>query len=66
VYLLHLLELEKPRTEVSPLTSGDIPQITRRSWSYPKLILTGGSLAVIAIALIWFTERAFDLRLLTL
>ncbi len=35
----------------------------RRSWSYPRLVLTGGSLAVIAIALVWFTERAFDLRL---
>lgn len=35
----------------------------RRSWSYPRLILTGGSLAVIAFALIWFTERAFDLQL---
>ncbi len=35
----------------------------RRSWSYPRLVLTGGSLAVIAIALVWFTERAFDVRL---
>lgn len=38
----------------------------RRSWSYSKLVLTGGSLAVIAIALVWFTERAFDLQLLPL
>jgi hypothetical protein len=30
------------------------------------LVLTGGSLTVIAIALIWFTERAFDLQLLPL
>ncbi|MGE0643597.1 MAG: HupE/UreJ family protein [Nitrospira sp.] len=36
--------------------------LIRRSWSYPKLILTGGSLTVIAIALIWFTERAFELQ----
>jgi hypothetical protein len=35
----------------------------RRSWSYPRLVLTGGSLVVIAIALIWFTERAFNVRL---
>ena len=35
----------------------------RRSWSYPRLVLTGGSLAVIAIALVWFTERAFDVQL---
>ena len=37
--------------------------LIRCSWSYPRLVLTGGSLAVIAIALIWFTERAFDLQL---
>ncbi|HWF61377.1 MAG TPA: HupE/UreJ family protein [Nitrospira sp.] len=35
----------------------------RRSWFYPRLVLTGGSLAVIAIALVWFTERAFDVQL---
>jgi hypothetical protein len=38
--------------------------LIRRTWSYPRLILTGGSMTVIAIALIWFTERAFDLQLL--
>ena len=37
--------------------------LIRQTWSYPRLILTGGSLAVIAIALVWFTERAFDLSL---
>jgi hypothetical protein len=37
--------------------------LLRESWSYPRLVLTGGSLAVIAIALVWFTERAFDLQL---
>ncbi len=37
--------------------------VLRRSWSYPRLVLTGGSLAVIIIALVWFTERAFDLEL---
>ncbi len=40
--------------------------LLRRSWSYPRLVLTGGSLAVIAIALVWFTERAFDLQLFPL
>lgn len=40
--------------------------LLRRSWSYPRLVLNGGSLAVIAIALVWFTERAFDLRLFPL
>jgi hypothetical protein len=38
--------------------------LLRCSWSYPRLVLTGGSLAVIAIALVWFTERAFDFQLL--
>jgi hypothetical protein len=38
----------------------------RDSWSYPRLVLKGGSLAVIAIALVWFTERAFDLQLFPL
>ena len=37
--------------------------LIRRSWTYPRFILTGGSVAVIAIALVWFTERAFDLQL---
>ncbi|OQW31341.1 MAG: hypothetical protein A4E19_20445 [Nitrospira sp. SG-bin1] len=40
--------------------------LIRRTWSYPRLVLTGGSLAVIAIALVWFTERAFDLQLFPL
>ena len=40
--------------------------LIRRSWSYPRLVLTGGSLVVIAIALVWFTERAFDLQLFPL
>lgn len=40
--------------------------LIRRSWSYPRLVLTGGSLAVIAIALVWFTERAFSLQLFPL
>lgn len=35
-------------------------------WAYPKPALNGGSLAVIAIALVRFTERAFDLQLFPL
>ena len=35
--------------------------LVRRSWAYPRFVLTGGSLAVIAIALVWFTERALGL-----
>ncbi len=34
---------------------------TSRSRFYPRVILTGGSLAVIAITLVWSTERAFEL-----
>jgi hypothetical protein len=40
--------------------------LIRHSWSYSRLVLTGGSLAVIAVALVWFTERAFDLQLFPL
>jgi hypothetical protein len=40
--------------------------LIRHSWSYPRLVVTGGSLAVIAIALVWFAERAFDLQLFSL
>ncbi|MDR4467418.1 MAG: HupE/UreJ family protein [Nitrospira sp.] len=36
--------------------------LIRRSWSYPRLVLTGGSLAVIAIALVWFAERTFEVQ----
>lgn len=40
--------------------------LIRHSWSYPRLVLTGGSLVVIAIALVWFTERAFNLRIVSI
>jgi len=40
--------------------------LIRRSWSYPRLVLTGGSLAIIAVAVVWFTERAFDFHLFPL
>ncbi|UVT15375.1 MAG: HupE/UreJ family protein [Nitrospira sp.] len=40
--------------------------LLRHSWSYPRLVLIGGSWAVIAIALVWFTERVFDLQLFPL
>jgi len=35
----------------------------RRTWSYRRLVLAGGSTVIAAIALVWFTERAFDLPL---
>lgn len=43
-----------------------VAYLIRRSWSYPRLVLTGGSLAVIVIALVWFTERTFDVSLFPL
>ncbi len=36
----------------------------RGSWFYRRLLMTGGSLAVAAVALAWFIERAFDLKLM--
>lgn len=46
------------------IVAGFLPlaYLIRQSWSYPRLVLTGGSLAVIAIALVWFSERVFDLQ----
>jgi HupE / UreJ protein len=35
----------------------------RRTWSYRRLILAGGSTVIAAIAVVWFTERAFDIPL---
>lgn len=37
-----------------------LAHLIRRSWFYPRLVLNDGSLAVIAIALVCLTERAFD------
>jgi hypothetical protein len=37
--------------------------LLRHSWSYPRLILVPGSYVIAVISLIWFLERAFDLRL---
>ena len=35
----------------------------KQSWIYQKLILLAGSILIVLIALIWFIERAFNLRL---
>ncbi len=32
---------------------------------YRRVVFVGGSLATLAIALIWFAERAFDLKLIS-
>ena len=36
----------------------------RHSWFYRRLVLLGGSALIAVVALIWFIERAFDLKLL--
>lgn len=38
--------------------------LIRESWSYQSVIVRGGSIAVMLLALIWFMERAFNLKLL--
>ena len=37
----------------------------RATWLYKRLVMTGGSMVVVIIALIWFVERAWNLRILT-
>ena len=36
----------------------------RRSWLYRRGVLVGGSLAIAAVAAVWFIERAFNLKFL--
>jgi hypothetical protein len=36
----------------------------RRTWLYRDVVLMGGSCAIVAVAALWFIERAFDLKLL--
>jgi hypothetical protein len=38
--------------------------LTHQPGPYPILVLTNASLALIAIALVWFTERMFGVQLL--
>jgi len=37
----------------------------RGTWLYQRLVMTGGSVVVVIVALIWFVERVWDLRILT-
>ncbi len=39
--------------------------LLRHSWFYRRLVLLGGSIVITILALIWFVERAFDLKVLT-
>jgi hypothetical protein len=38
--------------------------VLRRSAFYRRVVLLGGSLAIAALAAVWFVERAFDLKLM--
>lgn len=36
----------------------------RHTWFYRRVVLIGGSIAIAVLAMIWLTERAFDMQLL--
>lgn len=38
--------------------------LLRRTWLYRGFVLTGGSSVIVAVAALWFVERAFDLKFL--
>lgn len=38
----------------------------RKTWFYRRVLLAGGSILIAVLATIWFVERAFDIKLLTL
>jgi hypothetical protein len=37
----------------------------RRSWFYRRVILLGGSMAIVAVAMIWLLERALNMKLIS-
>jgi hypothetical protein len=39
--------------------------LLRRHWIYRRVVLTGGSIIIAILAMIWFAERAFDMKLIT-
>ena len=39
--------------------------VLRGTWFYRRLVMTGGSVVVVIVALIWFVERVWNLRILT-
>ncbi len=43
-----------------------IAYLLRRTWLYRSFVLVGGSSAIVAVAALWFVERAFDLKFLPL
>jgi hypothetical protein len=36
----------------------------RQTWFYRKLVVTAGSMMIVAVASVWLIERAFDLKLI--
>jgi HupE / UreJ protein len=38
--------------------------LLRRTWLYRSFVLVGGSSAIVAVAALWFVERAFNLKVL--
>ncbi len=50
------------------IVAGFLPLIylLRGSWLYSRALLIGGSIVIAILASIWFVERAFDIKLLTL
>ena len=49
------------------IVAGFLPLIyfLRGTWFYRRVLLTGGSILIAILALVWFVERAFDIKLLT-
>lgn len=41
-----------------------VAYLLRRTWLYRSLVLVGGSSAIVAVAALWFVERAFNLKFL--
>ena len=39
--------------------------LLRGSWFYRRVVLLAGSLAIVAIALVWLLERALNLKLIS-
>ncbi|MES2832781.1 MAG: HupE/UreJ family protein [Pseudomonadota bacterium] len=42
-----------------------VAYLLRDTWFYQRVVLLGGSTLIALLALVWFIERAFDLKLLT-
>jgi len=39
--------------------------LMRKGWFYRRVVLVGGSVAIVAVALVWLAERALNLKLIT-